>query len=516
MIDDPVAGDGPSQAEGSETASSVDGLAAERERRLASVEALRSAGIEPYPSGYDRSEQVSDLVERYAALEAGIETSDEVSIMGRIVLMRRQGKLIFVTLRDGEATIQLFISKQVTGDEAFDRIATLDLGDWVGARGVVMTTRRGELSVKAEQVDLLSKSLRPPPDKWHGLADVDRRFREREVDLIANEASRITFRSRSKIVSAIRRSLEDEGFLEVETPILQMLPGGGSARPFMTHHNTLDVDLYLRIAPELYLKRLIVGGLDRVFEIGRNFRNEGLSVRHNPEFTMLEVYQAGADYLTMADLVERIVTAAAASIGVSGIVPAADPERPPVDLTTPWRRASMVELVQEATGIDVSLDTPLAELRAMCAEHGATTEDYWGAGRLFAELYEATVEHQLWNPTIVTDFPVEVSPLARRRHDDPRFTERFEVVVRGQEIANAFTELNDPIDQRERFEAQAALKALGDAEAPPVDEEYLRALEYGLPPTGGLGVGIDRLVMLLTGVSAIREVLLFPTMRPRA
>jgi lysyl-tRNA synthetase class 2 len=256
--------------------------------------------------------------------------------------------------------------------------------------------------------------------------------------------------------------------------------------------------------------------LDRVFEIGRNFRNEGLSVRHNPEFTMLEVYQAGADYLTMADLVERIVTAAAASIGVSGIVPAADPERPPVDLTTPWRRASMVELVQEATGIDVSLDTPLAELRAMCAEHGATTEDYWGAGRLFAELYEATVEHQLWNPTIVTDFPVEVSPLARRRHDDPRFTERFEVVVRGQEIANAFTELNDPIDQRERFEAQAALKALGDAEAPPVDEEYLRALEYGLPPTGGLGVGIDRLVMLLTGVSAIREVLLFPTMRPRA
>ena len=515
MIDDTATGDAVPSGDNDDPNASVDGLASERERRLAAVNALRSEGIEPYPSGYERSHQVADLVARYADLEAGTETANQVSVMGRIVLMRRQGKLIFITMRDGEANIQLFISKQVTGDTAFDRIANLDLGDWVGASGVIMTTRRGELSVKADDVVLLAKSLRPPPDKWHGLADVDRRFREREVDLIANEEARRVLRSRSIIVSALRRALEHDGFLEVETPILQVIPGGGFARPFITHHNALNMDLYLRIAPELYLKRLIVGGLDRVFEIGRNFRNEGLSVRHNPEFTMLEVYQAGADYLGMVDLVEHLVTAAAAALGIDGLVDAPDPGQSPIDLSTPWRRASMTELVREVTGTDVSLNTERDQLIRMCEENGVQVEAYWGPGRLFAELYEATVEHRLWNPTIVTDFPVEVSPLARRRHDDPRLAERFEVIVMGREIANAFTELNDPIDQRERFEAQAALKALGDAEAAPVDEEYLRAIEYGLPPTGGLGVGVDRLVMLLTGMPSIREVLPFPTMRPR-
>jgi lysyl-tRNA synthetase class 2 len=376
-----------------------------------------------------------------------------------------------------------------------------------------MTTRRGELSVKVRTFTLLSKSLRPLPDKWHGLSDVDTRFRRRYVDLIVNDDARRVFRIRFAAISAIRRFLDSQAFIEVETPVLHPIPGGAAAKPFITHHNALDMDLYLRIAPELYLKRLIVAGFERVYELGRVFRNEGLSTRHNPEFTMLEAYQAYADYTDMMRLTEELVAHAAREATGSTVVSV---EGQDVDLAPPWPRRTLRELIKEHAGVDVHPAMPPAELQKICDTLGVPYDPKWGPGKLVLEIYEKTTEHAIVGPMFVLDYPREVSPLARPHRDDPLLVERFEVIVAGRELANAFSELNDPVDQRHRFEDQAALAAAGDEEAQPVDDDYVLALEYGLPPTGGLGIGIDRLAMLLAGVSSIREVILFPHLRPQA
>jgi len=485
-------------------------------RRLAAVETIRAAGGDPYPVRFDRDRTAASLHAEFGGLEPGTETGVTVRVAGRLLLIRRQGKLVFATLRDGTAAIQLFVSQGDVGEEALAAFAGLDLGDWVGVEGEVMTTRRGELSVKVRTFQLLAKSLRPLPDKWHGLSDVDTRFRRRYVDLIVNEDARRVFQIRFAAITAIRRFLDARAYVEVETPVLHPVPGGAAARPFVTHHNALDMDLYLRIAPELYLKRLIVAGFERVYEIGRVFRNEGLSTRHNPEFTMLEAYQAYADYTDMMALTEELVAHAAVEATGSTVVSGVEADGPPVDLAPPWPRRTLRELIAEHAGIDVHPAMPVAEMRKVCDSVGVPYEPTWGPGKLVLEIYEKTTEHAIVGPLFVLDYPREVSPLARPHRDDPALVERFEVIVAGRELANAFSELNDPIDQRRRFEDQAALAAGGDLEAQPVDDDYLLALEYGLPPTGGLGIGIDRLAMLLAGVSSIREVILFPHLRPQA
>jgi len=486
---------------------------AEYERRLAQVDAIRAGGGDPYPVRFDRDRTAASLQEEFASLEPGSETGVTVRVAGRLLLIRRQGKLVFATLRDGTAAIQLFVSQGEVGEEQLATFAKFDLGDWVGVEGEVMTTRRGELSVKVRSFQLLAKALRPLPDKWHGLSDVDTRFRRRYVDLIVNEEARRVFQIRFAAISAIRRFLDDQAFIEVETPVLHPVPGGAAARPFVTHHNALDMDLYLRIAPELYLKRLIVAGFERVYEIGRVFRNEGLSTRHNPEFTMLEAYQAFADYTEMMTLTEELVAHAARAATGSTTV---EVEGQPLDLAPPWQRRTLRELIEEHAGVDVHPSMPVADLQKICDTLGVPYDPKWGPGKLVLEIYEKTTEHAIVGPTFVLDYPREVSPLARPHRDDPALVERFEVIVAGRELANAFSELNDPVDQRTRFEAQAALAAGGDEEAQPVDEDYLLALEYGLPPCGGLGIGIDRLAMLLAGVPSIREVILFPHLRPQA
>ena len=482
-------------------------------RRLSQVEAIREAGGDPYPVRFERDRTAASLHEEFGALEAGSETGVTVRVAGRLLLIRRQGKLVFATLRDGTATIQLFVSQAEVGEEALGEFAKLDLGDWVGVEGEVMTTRRGELSVKVRSFRLLAKSLRPLPDKWHGLSDVDTRFRRRYIDLIVNEEARRVFEIRFAAITAIRRFLDERAFVEVETPVLHPVPGGAAARPFVTHHNALDMDLYLRIAPELYLKRLIVAGFERVYEIGRVFRNEGLSTRHNPEFTMLEAYQAFADYTDMMTLTEELVAHAARAATGSTVV---DVDGQEVDLTPPWSRRTLRELVADHAGVDIHPAMAAADLQKHCDALGVPYDPKWGPGKLVLEIYEKTTEQAIVGPAFVLDYPREVSPLARAHRDDPALVERFEVIVNGRELANAFSELNDPIDQRQRFEAQAALAAAGDVEAQPVDEDYLLALEYGLPPCGGLGIGIDRLAMLLAGVPSIREVILFPHLRPQA
>jgi lysyl-tRNA synthetase class 2 len=485
----------------------------ERDRRLEKVAELRAAGNDPYPVRFDRTHTTAELHDEWGGIDAGSETTAVVRVAGRILLLRRQGKLTFATLRDGAGQVQLFVSRGVVGDDAHSRFDDLDLGDWVGAEGTVMKTRKGELSVKVTSFELLAKALRPLPDKWHGLADVDTRFRQRYVDLIANDEARRVFAIRFAVITALRRSLTERGFVEVETPVLHAQAGGAAARPFVTHHNALDMELTMRIALELHLKRLIVGGLERVFEIGRVFRNEGLSTRHNPEFTMLECYQALADYTDMMTLTETLVAEAAqAAIGTT--IVHVDGRR--VDLTPPWPRRPMLDLIREHAGVVVHPSMPLADIEAACDRAGVPREKGWGPGKLVLEMYEHSVEPNIVDPVFVTDYPLEVSPLARVHRDDPALVERFEVVVLGRELANAFSELNDPLDQRGRFEQQAALAEAGDVEAHGVDEDYVRALEYGMPPTGGLGVGVDRLVMLLAGVSSIREVILFPHLRPEA
>jgi len=485
----------------------------EREHRLAKLEALRAEGIDPYPVRFDRDRTIVELRDAYDGLEAGTETEDRVRIAGRIVLMRRQGKLTFATLREGPASVQLFVSDDALGTKRHEDFDGLDLGDWVGVDGSVMTTRKGELSVKVAEFVLLSKAIRPLPDKWHGLVDVDTRFRQRYVDLIANDDARRVFEIRFAAIRAVRRFLDERGFVEVETPVLHEIAGGAAARPFLTHHHALDMDLSLRIALELHLKRLVVAGIERVYEIGRVFRNEGLSTRHNPEFTMLESYEAFADYTDMMALTEDLVSSVARDVIGTTVV---EIDGAKVDLAPPWERAALLDLVKRHAGVRIHPTMPVAELEAICDDLGVERVPGWGPGKLVLEIYEKTTEGNLEGPVLVLDYPREVSPLARTHRDDPTLVERFELLVRGREIANAFSELNDPLEQRERFEAQAGLRDAGDDEAHRIDDDYVRALEYGLPPCGGLGIGIDRLVMLLAGVTSVREVILFPTLRPES
>jgi lysyl-tRNA synthetase, class II len=479
------------------------------ERREKHEATLASGG---YPHRFERSDLAADLQERYAALEPATDTEDRVTVAGRLMLHRSFGKLQFGTLQDVSGNIQLFVEQNTAGDDTAERFGQLDLGDWIGASGVVMTTKRGELSVKVESLTLLQKALRPLPDKWHGLVDIETRSRQRYVDLMVNPEARHTAMIRARVVSELRREFESRGFVEVETPVLLTQATGALARPFVTHHNALDLDLQLRIATELFLKRLVVGGVEKVFEIGRIFRNEGINPIHNPEFTMLEAYQAFADYTDIMDLVEEVISAVANSAldGAETIY-----QGRPLSFDTPFARVKLVDLVGEFVAERVGLDTNPERLAGMLAERGVAVEGDPGPGKLLFELYELA-HKEVWDPTFVLDFPTEVSPLSRKRADEPRLTERFELVIAGSEYCNAFSELNDVDDQRARFEAQAAARAGGDEEAHVIDEDYIRALEYGLPPTGGLGIGVDRLVMLLTDQPHIREVILFPTLRPEA
>ncbi|MCU1460003.1 MAG: Lysyl-tRNA synthetase [Acidimicrobiales bacterium] len=464
----------------------------------------------PYRFEPDRS--TASLHEEFDRIEPAAETGVTVTVAGRLMLRREQGKLAFGELRDSSGAVQLFAGAAWTED--FDGFTRISLGDWIGVTGEVVKTKRGELSVKVATWTRLAAARQGFGDKWRGVTDVDTRYRQREVDLWANESSRRVFQLRSRTISSMRRWLEDRGFVEVETPTFHVVPGGALAKPFTTHHNALGMDLFLRVAPELFLKRLVVGGFERVFEIARVFRNEGLSTRHNPEFTMLELYQAYADYGDMMQLTEELVAHLARELlGTTSIQYAGQP----LDLAPPWRRATLVDLVEEHAGVRVDLRMPVDELRRIAREHGVEKiDESWGPGKVVLEIYEKTTESKLWGPVFVCDYPREVSPLARDHREVPDTVERFEAIVAGRELANAFSELVDPDEQRRRFVAQADAKAAGDEEAMAVDEDYLRALEHGLPPTGGLGIGVDRLVMLLAGVESIRDVILFPTLRPEA
>lgn len=484
-----------------------------REIRLAKLNELRKLGVDPYPTTGKRSCLASDLHAKYGDLEPETQTGDIQSVAGRIILKRDMGKLSFATLRDVSGTIQLFVSKADMGD-AFKAFVDLDIGDWVSATGEIITSKKGELSVKTSEVELLSKCLLPLPDKVKGMTDVDQIYRQRELDLIMNEESRRRFEIRHKAIASVRKTLTDLGYVEVEGPVLHDQPGGATARPFTTHHNALDLDLYLRIALELHLKRLVVGGMEKVFEIGRVFRNEGISTRHNPEFTMMECYEAFADYRTMMDVTEKIINnAAIESIGTTDVVFGENK----ISLATPFKRISMIEAVCDATKEKMHPSMPREDAQTIAENVGLEKiESFWGSGKIISELFELLCEKDIIQPTFVTDYPREISPLAKQSPDNSDVTERFELIVGGRELANAFSELNDPIEQRARFEDEQKARDAGDDEAGTVDEPYLRALEYGLPPAGGLGIGIDRLVMLLAQTTTIRDVVLFPTLRREA
>ncbi|MCI8366378.1 MAG: lysine--tRNA ligase [Eggerthellaceae bacterium] len=483
------------------------------EVRKAKRAALIAAGRDPYGHSFERSHTVEELNERYAGLEDGESTEDKVAIAGRIMAKRVQGKLAFLELRESGADIQLFCRINELGEGAFEELKDLDVGDWIAVTGTMMRTKRGQLSVAVDGFELMSKSLRPLPEKFHGLQDKETRYRQRYVDLVMNPEVRTTFERRFKIVSAIRRYMEDQGYYEVETPFLHAIIGGANAKPFITHFNALDRDYYLRIATELPLKRLLVGGFEKVFEIGRQFRNEGMDPYHNPEFTTMEFYEAFSDLNGMMDLTEGCIKAAAeAACGTLQI----EYQGTPVDLSGTWRRASMMELATEHAGEEVSFDRTREELVAILEKNGGHAEAAWGKGKLIAEIFEAVAEEKLVQPTFVIDHPLEISPLAKKHPDNPELTQRFELFILGHEYANAFTELNDPVDQAERFRAQVAAKDMGDDEAMGFDADYIRALEYGMPPAGGCGIGIDRLVMLLTDAPSIRDVLLFPHMKDEA
>ena len=461
------------------------------------------------PYRFEPDHTAAALHEEFDALAAAEETGITVTVAGRLMFRRDQGKLAFFTLQDGSGRVQLFCTAKVTA--RYDELTALSIGDWIGATGEVMKTKTGELSVRVHEWALLAEARRQFPDKWHGIADTDTRYRQRYVDLWVTEDARRTFVMRSRMLSLTRRWLEDRGFVEVETPLLHPIAGGALAKPFVTHHNALDLDLYLRIAPELYLKRLVVAGFERVFEIGRVFRNEGIGYRWNPEFTMLELYQAYADYGDIMALTEELVAYLAQELrGTTQI----SFQGRSLDLTPPWRRASMTDLIEEQIGVHVDVRMPVDELRRIAAGHGVAVDDGWGPGKLVLEIYEKTTEGELWGPVFVCDYPKEVSPLARDHRELPGLVERFEPIIAGREIGNAFSELVDPVEQRARLEQQARESAAGDEEAMTVDEDYVRALEYGLPPTGGLGIGLDRVLMLLADVHHIRDVILFPTLRP--
>ncbi len=483
------------------------------EVRRAKRAALIEAGQDAYAWRFDYTHHAEELEQMYAGLEDGESTEDTVRVCGRVMAKRDQGKVCFIVLRDSTADIQLFIRINVVGEEAYARIKDLDVGDFVGAEGTVLRTRRGQLSVAPASVQLLSKSLRPLPEKFHGLADKETRYRQRYVDLVMNPEVASVFKKRFKIVSAVRHFCEGEGYLEVETPMLHPIQGGATARPFTTHHNALDREFYLRIAPELYLKRLLVGGFERVFEINRCFRNEGMDLTHNPEFTTLEAYCAYTNLDGMMDLCEGMIRAAA--LAASGSLQCTF-QGEEVDFSQPFRRATMIELTSEAAGEDISFNRTLEELRAIARANGVEVKEAWGRGKLISELFEALVEENIVQPVFVTDHPLEISPLAKKKPENPELTSRFELFICGHEYANAFSELNDPVDQEERFAAQIEQKGAGDDEAMDYDADYIRALEYGMPPAGGIGIGIDRLVMLLTDSPSIRDVLLFPHMRQEA
>ncbi len=463
-----------------------------------------------YPYRFERSDLAADLQERHGHLEPETVTETRASVAGRLMLQRSFGKLQFGTMMDVSGSIQLFVDESVAGSEIASEFGAMDLGDWVGAEGQVMTTRKGELSIRVDGLTLLQRSLHPLPDKWHGLADIETRSRQRYLDLMVNEEARNVALSRARIVGELRKQFGDRGFVEVETPVLLTEATGALARPFLTHHNALDVDLQMRIATELYLKRLVVGGIERVFEVGRIFRNEGIDATHNPEFTMLEAYQAFADYKDVMVLIEEIFSAVAEAANGSTDV---SYQGRGISLSPPYRRVTMIDLVSEFVGNEVGLGSDPEDLRTLLEQRGGSAPDGATAAKLLFELYELAYR-EILEPTFVIDFPREVSPLARTHREDDRLTERFELVIAGAEYCNAFSELNDPADQLARFEAQAAARAGGDDEAHVVDYDYVKALEYGMPPTGGLGIGVDRLVMLLTNQTHIRDVILFPLMRP--
>jgi lysyl-tRNA synthetase class 2 len=471
--------------------------------RRAKLDSLRAAGVDPFPHQFEGVEPIAAVRAAHAGLQDGAETDSHHRVAGRLAARRGQGKMAFLDLVDRSGRIQLQARVDVLGAEQMERLLSLDLGDLIGVDGTAFSSRRGELTLRVDAFTLLAKSLRPPPEKHHGLTDVETRFRQRELDLMANEDARSLFITRARVISTIRRCLDDQGFIEVETPVLQPLYGGAMARPFTTHHNTLDRDLYLRIATELYLKRLIVGGLERVYELGKNFRNEGVDTTHNPEFTMLELYEAYADYEDIAERCEQLVWAVAQAVGYRG----------EIDLKPPWRRETLAGAILDRTGIDILALRDREALAAAMVERGLSVppEDTWP--QLVDELVSKHVEPTLREPTFVLDYPVEISPLAKDHRSQPGLVERFEAYIDGMEIANAFTELNDPDEQRRRFEGQRRLAAAGDEEAQPYDESFIQALEHGMPPTGGIGIGIDRLVMVMTGTRSIREVVLFPALR---
>jgi lysyl-tRNA synthetase class 2 len=474
--------------------------------RRKKLEELREKGIDPFGGKFNRTHYAEQIIDQFDQIE-----NQKVSIAGRIMAKRNMGKATFVHIQDVSEKIQAYVRINEVGTEQYELFIHFDIGDIIGVAGKVFKTQKGEISVWADAVTLLSKSLRPLPEKWHGLKDVELRYRQRYVDLIVNPEVRKVFVTRSRIVRTMRNYLDNLGFLEVETPMMHPIPGGATARPFITHHNTLDMDLYLRIAPELYLKRLLVGGLEQVYEINRSFRNEGISTKHNPEFTMLELYQAYADYEDMMNLTENMIAAVAQEVlGTTKF----EYQGQSIDLTPPWTRITMLDAVKKYTGVDFASIDSDEKARNSAAKLGIKIEAKATRGNIINEVFEKFVEPKLIQPSFITDYPIELSPLAKRKSEDPAYTCRFELFIYAREMANAFSELNDPIDQEQRFRNQVEQRTAGDDEAHRMDEDYINALEYGMPPAGGLGIGIDRLVMLLTNSSSIRDVLLFPQMKP--
>jgi lysyl-tRNA synthetase class 2 len=505
IVTDESAGDDREQV-----SPTLDALSAERRKKR---DALAEQGIDPYPSRFDRTATAAELHQRHDELEADVRTGEIVRMAGRLTSIRGHGRLSFATLQDGSGSVQLLMQDSVLSEQAKLVLAHCDLGDWVGVEGEAITSRRGELSVDVRELWLLSKALRPLPDKWHGLAETDTRYRQREVDLLANPESRRVFDIRFRTIAALRRQLVSEDFIEVDTPILQPLAGGALARPFKTHSNALDIDLNLRIAPELYLKRLVIGGYERVFEMARNFRNEGIDTRHSPEYTGLEAYRAFGDVTDGMDLTERLIVEAARS--ATGRLNFTIGGRA-IDLSPPWPRRQLLDWLEELVGRRLHPSDPVEEVRSVCESHGVPFLPEWGSGKLIFELYDSILLPTVADPVFVYGFPVEVSPLARHSQDDPTLADRFELAIDAKEFTNGYSELNIPEEQEERFRGEAEAAAHGDLEAHPADQAFVRALEYGLPPTSGIGVGVDRLVMLLAEVEAIRDVILFPMMRPEA
>ena len=485
----------------------------QRQQRIKKLDVLREAGVAPYGTRFDAKDRAGDLIRLHGQKTKETLEQERIpcTIAGRIVALRRFGKAAFAVLQDGSERLQTYLKKDLLSSQAYTVTEQLDLGDWIGVTGILFRTKTNEFTVEVHELTFLSKALRPLPEKWHGLTDVETRYRQRYVDLIANPDVHGIFAIRSRVITGIRAFLIERGFLEVETPMMHPIPGGAAAKPFVTHHNALGVDLYLRIAPELYLKRLIVGGFPRVFEINRNFRNEGISTIHNPEFTMLEFYVSYADYQDLIRLTEELISSLAQQLLGTTVI---EYQSQTINLAPPWRRWSYHQAILEVNGLAPAVLTDREEALAAAKQLNVPVDPKWPLFNIVNEIFEETVEPQLEQPTFITDYPIEISPLARRKDTDPALTDRFELYIAGREIANAFSELNDPLDQRERFEGQAAQREAGNEEAHVVDEDFLRALEYGMPPTAGEGIGIDRLIMLFTNQASIRDVVLFPQLRP--